>query len=56
MGANFIELGAGLRQRPAALAGLMIVLLLALLAIAAPWIAPHDPVEQFRDALLSPPW
>ena len=25
-------------------------------AVLAPWLAPHDPVQQFRDAMLTPPW
>ena len=25
-------------------------------ALLAPWLAPHDPVQQFRDAMLTPPW
>ena len=25
-------------------------------ALFAPWLAPHDPVQQFRDAMLTPPW
>ena len=41
--------------RPAARFGLVGVLLLAAVALGAPWVAPHDPTEQFRDALLAPP-
>ena len=25
-------------------------------ALFAPWLAPHDPVQQFRDHMLTPPW
>ena len=25
-------------------------------AVLAPWLAPHDPVQQFRYAMLTPPW
>jgi len=56
MSQRLIDLGKQLQQRPAALAGLLVVLMLTVLAIAAPWIAPHDPIQQYRDALLSPPW
>jgi dipeptide transport system permease protein len=38
-----------------ALAGLGLLALVLLCALTAPWLAPHDPTEQFRDALLTPP-
>ncbi len=38
-----------------ALLGLGIIIVLALTAIFADVIAPHDPIEQYRDALLKPP-
>ncbi|KSV84921.1 Dipeptide transport system permease protein DppC [compost metagenome] len=38
-----------------AVIGLVFFLLLVLLAVFAPWIAPHDPVAQYRDAVLVPP-
>jgi dipeptide transport system permease protein len=38
-----------------ALLGLVIFVLMVLIAVFAPLIAPHDPSEQFRDALLTPP-
>ena len=40
-----------LRRDRAAVAGLALVAILALLALAAPWLAPYDPAEQFRDGL-----
>ncbi|UXY15728.1 ABC transporter permease subunit [Chitiniphilus purpureus] len=43
-----------LRNRGAS-AALGFMLLLAVLALAAPWVAPHSPIEQYRDALLHPP-
>jgi len=55
MGGTLREVAAGLRGRPAAAAGFVVLVLLVAVALAAPWIAPHDPVEQFRDALLQPP-
>jgi dipeptide transport system permease protein len=38
-----------------AVAGLVVFILLVLVALFAPFIAPHDPIVQYRDALLSPP-
>ena len=35
--------------------GLAIIVLLVLTAVFADVIAPHDPIEQYRDALLKPP-
>jgi dipeptide transport system permease protein len=43
------------RGNRGAMGGLILILLLVTSAIFAPWIAPHDPAEQFRDALLMPP-
>ena len=53
--ADWLDLWQRLRGRPAALGGLAVVTVLAVLALAAPVIAPHDPVTQYREALLSPP-
>lgn len=39
-----------------AVVGLFIVVFIMLMAIFAPWIAPHSPSEQYRDALLVPPF
>lgn len=38
-----------------ALAGLILIVTMVLLAAFAPWVAPHSPIEQYRDALLKPP-
>jgi len=38
-----------------AVIGLVVFILLVLTAIFAYWIAPHSPVQQYRDALLVPP-
>jgi len=35
--------------------GLAIVLLLVFAALFAPWLSPHDPLVQARDAILQPP-
>jgi peptide/nickel transport system permease protein len=40
-----------LRRDGAAIAGMILVAIIVLLALAAPLIAPHDPAEQFRDGL-----
>tara|TARA_R110002020_G_scaffold21095_4_gene71635 strand:- start:10049 stop:10963 length:915 start_codon:yes stop_codon:yes gene_type:complete len=38
-----------------AVIGLVVFVLLVLTAIFAEWIAPHSPIQQYRDALLTPP-
>ncbi|MCL7465316.1 ABC transporter permease subunit [Phaeovulum sp. NW3] len=43
------------RQNRGAVAGMWVFLALVLVAIFAPLIAPHDPTQQYRDALLVPP-
>ncbi|WP_017938638.1 ABC transporter permease subunit [Zestomonas thermotolerans] len=43
------------RRNKGALGGLAFMLLVLVCALCAPWLAPHDPSQQFRDALLSPP-
>ncbi len=44
------------KNRPAVL-GLILIVLLALVAIFAPFIAPHDPLDQsVRDRLAAPSW
>ena len=40
-----------LLRRPLAALGLLVILLMAGLAIAAPWIAPYDPAEQLFEGL-----
>lgn len=40
---------------PGAVAGLAFIVLVSFVALFAPWVAPHSPDEQFRDALLAPP-
>jgi peptide/nickel transport system permease protein len=44
-----------LRRRKAAMAGLTVFLLIVLIAIFAPWIAPHDPLEQNLGDNFKPP-
>ncbi|MEZ5773580.1 MAG: ABC transporter permease subunit [Hyphomicrobiaceae bacterium] len=43
------------RENAGAVIGLVVFGLLCLIAIFAPLIAPHDPIQQYRDALLVPP-
>ncbi|MCO5159110.1 MAG: ABC transporter permease subunit [Aquamicrobium sp.] len=38
-----------------AVVGLGVFMAMVAIAVLAPWIAPHDPAAQFRDALLVPP-
>jgi peptide/nickel transport system permease protein len=43
------------RENPLALAGLCLVLLLVAVAILAPWLSPHSPLEQDLSRRLLPP-
>lgn len=43
-----------MRNRGAVI-GVLFLLLMILMAIFAPYIAPHSPVEQFREHMLQPP-
>lgn len=43
------------RQRPLGAIGALIVLIMLLVAICAPWIAPYDPVAVDFGAMLAPP-
>lgn len=38
-------------RRPLALFGLVVILVVVIAAISAPWLAPYDPYEQFFDGL-----
>lgn len=49
------EFWAGFAANRGALAALVFFALVALAALLAPWIAPHDPVEQYRSHMLAPP-
>jgi len=40
------------RRNKGALAGLVLVVAVTVLGLVGPWLAPHDPVEQFPGALL----
>ena len=47
---------SALAHRPTAVVSAVFLLLLALMAIFAPWLAPHDPLEQNPAAILQPPF
>src|SRR5689334_20459968 len=49
------EFWSDFAQNRGAVGGLAMVVLLVLLAVFAGVIAPHSPIEQFRDATLTPP-
>jgi dipeptide transport system permease protein len=49
------ELWDSYRRNRGAVIGLSVVIALAVLAAFADWIAPHSPLEQFREATLMPP-
>ncbi|HVW57371.1 MAG TPA: ABC transporter permease subunit [Rhizobiaceae bacterium] len=53
--ALFAEFWAYFSENRGAVIGLAFFVLVCLVAIFAPLIAPHDPDNQFRDALLKPP-
>ena len=52
----FIEFWHYFRQNRGALGGLFVICILLIMALLAPLLVPHDPNEQFRDALLVPPF
>ena len=49
------ELGQELRRDKAGLIGVLLMTALVLMALFAPYIAPHDPTEQDLTARLAPP-
>jgi dipeptide transport system permease protein len=46
---------AAFRENRGAVLGLVVISAIALIAIFADFIAPHSPIEQFRDAVRAPP-
>jgi len=52
---QLIEFWFYFRQNRGAVVGLGVFVLLVLIALAAPILSPHDPITQYRDALLVPP-
>ena len=51
----FVEFWHYFAMNRGAVVGLLVFVLLVVVALFAPLIAPHPPNEQFRDALLTPP-
>ena len=49
------ELWHGYSANRGALAALVVLALIVFGAVFAPWLAPHDPIEQFRAHMLTPP-
>jgi dipeptide transport system permease protein len=49
------EIWLSMRANKGAMAGLIVIVLLILTAILADIIAPHSPIEQYRDNFLQPP-
>ncbi|MDC7700647.1 ABC transporter permease subunit [Vogesella indigofera] len=49
------EFWQGFSHNKGAVAGLVFMSIVAVCALFAPWIAPYDPIEQFRDYFLTPP-
>lgn len=43
------------RENRGAVIGFSYIVFICLVALSADWVAPHDPVEQYRDAILAPP-
>ncbi|OGB38497.1 MAG: dipeptide ABC transporter permease DppC, partial [Burkholderiales bacterium RIFCSPHIGHO2_12_FULL_67_38] len=52
---NFAEFWRAFSQNKGAVAGLVFMSIVGLLAIFAPWVAPHDPIEQYREHFLQGP-
>ncbi len=52
----FSDAVSRLRKNRTALAGLVIICLFLVMAVFAPWIAPHDPYEQSLYSKLKPPF
>lgn len=50
-----LEVLRAIASKPVAAIAALLWLSLALIALLAPWIAPHAPDQQFRDAILQPP-
>jgi dipeptide transport system permease protein len=49
------EVWLAMRANKGAMLGLVVIVLIALCAIFAEFVAPHSPIEQFRDHFLEPP-
>jgi dipeptide transport system permease protein len=52
---NFREFWRAFAHNKGAVAGLFFMLIVGALAILAPWVAPHSPIEQYRSNFLQVP-
>lgn len=52
---RFVEFWRYFRENRGAVVGLWVFGLIVVVAIFAPFVAPHSPYEQYRDAFLQPP-
>ena len=52
---KFREFWRAFAHNKGAVAGLFFMMIVALLAIFAPWVAPHSPIEQYRSSFLQAP-
>ncbi|AOW14285.1 peptide transporter [Hydrogenophaga crassostreae] len=52
---NFKEFWRAFAHNKGAVAGLFFMIIVGLLAIFAPWVAPHSPIEQYRSNFLQAP-
>lgn len=50
-----MEFWRAFRKNKGAVIGLVFMTVVTFMAVFAPWVAPHDPIEQFRDHFLAPP-
>ena len=51
----FVAFWAAFRENKGAVIGLAVFVFIVLLALTANFVAPHSPIEQFRDAVRTPP-
>ncbi|MBV8049430.1 MAG: ABC transporter permease subunit [Paludibacterium sp.] len=49
------EFWQGFSYNKGAVIGLVFLTLVVFAALLAPWVAPYSPIEQYRDAMLTPP-
>jgi dipeptide transport system permease protein len=50
------EFVAAFASNRGALIAFVVFAAVVVAALLAPWLAPHDPIAQFRDHMLTPPW
>ena len=52
---NFNEFWRAFSLNKGAVAGLLFMAVVVVLALFAPWLAPHSPIEQYREHFLQAP-